>query len=404
MAANLDAFKTAFSNTYQEIFQKVPVGMKIANTRLLSDLYYGKAIERVYIDIDSAQVQDIVAYTDMTSAPVSDTAETLSVNKNKGIMFQVSERELTQAGPLNPGEFIGSKLAQKVALYFDGDILAETRNALYSFDNGDLTTASSDGTPITLSSTTVPQMVMRLPAKLRAKNNQVINAGANMAFVIDSYGIADTFQYLLGKNADFVNALFQNGYVNEQVAGAKVYVSEALTGEIVITYSGQPSHTETLVLGGVTLTAVSTIVSTAGNFLIGADADATYANLTGLINAPSTTSSTQVALSAANQIVFASNLRLAATQDATANTVTITAVGAGRVTATDGLSNATLVNFINSYFGKEGAIDAVMQKDVKAEMRPEPKQPTTNVISRVLYGIKTFNDGAKKFLRVKIAV
>ena len=174
MSQNLDAFKTAFSNTYQEIFQKVLVAMKIANTRLLSDLYYGKAIERVYIDISSANVEDITAYTDMTSQAVSDTSETLTVDQNKGIMFQISEREMVQAGPLNPAEFIGSQLATKVAVYVDADVLYQTTNAMYAFDAGDLTTGSSTGTPITLSSTTVPQMVMRMPAKLRNKTNQIL--------------------------------------------------------------------------------------------------------------------------------------------------------------------------------------------------------------------------------------
>ena len=257
MAQNLDAFKTAFSNTYEEIFQKVLTAMKIANTRLLSDLYYGKAIERVYIDISSANVEDITAYTDMTSQAVSDTSETLTVNQNKGIMFQISEKELVQAGPLNPGEFIGMQLARKVAIYVDADVLYETTSALYAFDTGDLTTGVSTGVPITLSSTTVPQMVMRMPAKLRAKNNQVLTAGSNLAFVVDSYGIADMFQYLLGKNADFVNALFQNGYVNEQVAGAKVYVSENLTGEAVLGMATEPTANDTVTIGGVTFTFVA---------------------------------------------------------------------------------------------------------------------------------------------------
>lgn len=275
MAANLDAFKTAFSNTYQEVFQKVPVAMKIANTRLLSDLYYGKAIERVSFDISAANVEDITAYTDMTSATITDSSETLNVDQNKGIMFQLSEKEMVQAGPLNPGEVIGAELAKKVGLFVDADVLYETVNAAYTFDNGDLTTGSSDGTAITINSTTVPQMVMRLPAKLR-KNNQT---ATNLAFVIDSYGIADMFQYLLGKNADFVNALFQNGYVNEQVAGAKVYVSENLTGEAVWSQAQTPTDGDTVTIGGVTFTFRTTLGSTAGLVLISRSADAARANL-----------------------------------------------------------------------------------------------------------------------------
>lgn len=405
MAQNLDAFKTAFSNTYEEIFQKVPVAMKIANTRLLSDLFYGKAIERVYIDISAANVEDITQYVDMTAQAVSDTAETLTVNQNKGIMFQLSEKEMVQAGPLNPGEFIGSQLAQKVALYVDADVLYETVNALYDFDNGDLTTGASTGTPITLNSTTVPQMVMRMPAKLRAKNNQILNAGANLSFVVDSYGIADMFQYLLGKNADFVNALFQNGYVNEQVAGAKVYVSENLTGEAVLASAATISDGDSVTIGGVVFTFRTTLGSTAGSVLISGSVDAARANLVALINTPGTTTSFGVALSAADQITIGKTLRLSATNDNTANTATIVGKGSGRLVLSKSMTdtnNTWSSNFIHAYFGKAGAIDVVVQKDVKVDMRPEPKQPTTNIMSRVLYGIKTFNDGTQKFLDVLI--
>lgn len=405
MAANLDAFKTAFSNTYEEIFQKVLTAMKIANTRLLSDLYYGKAIERVYIDISSANVEDITAYTDMTSQAVSDTSETLTVNQNKGIMFQISEKELVQAGPLNPGEFIGMQLARKVAIYVDADVLYETTSALYAFDTGDLTTGVSTGVPITLSSTTVPQMVMRMPAKLRAKNNQVLTAGSNLAFVVDSYGIADMFQYLLGKNADFVNALFQNGYVNEQVAGAKVYVSENLTGEAVLGMATEPTANDTVTIGGVTFTFVASPTNP-GDVDLGGAVDTTRANLAAAINGGAGAGTAYIEVSAANRIILSKTLRLTATNDNTANTLTIVGKGSGRLVVSETLTaggDSWTSNFIHAYFGKEGAIDVVVQKDVKADMRPEPKQPTTNIISRILYGIKTFNDGKQKFLDVKIS-
>ncbi len=401
MAQNLDAFKTAFSNTYQEVFQKIPVAMKIANTRLLSDLYYGKAIERVAFDISAANVEDITQYTDMTSAVISDSAETLTVDQNKGIMFQISEKEMVQAGPLNPGEVIGAELAKKVGLYLDADALYETVNAAYTFDTGDLTTGSSTGTPITINSTTVPQMVMRLPAKLR-KNNQT---ATNLAFVIDSYGIADMFQYLLGKNADFVNALFQNGYVNEQVAGAKVYVSENLTGQATLGLATQVTANDTVSVGGVTFTFVASPTNP-GDVDIGANVDGTRANLAAAINGGAGAGTTYIEVSAANRIILSKTLRLTATNNDSTNVLTVVGKGSGRLTVAETLTDATdtwTTNFIHAYFGKEGAIDVVVQKDVKADMRQEPKQPTTNIISRVLYGIRTFTDGSKKFLDVRIS-
>lgn len=398
MAANLESFKTAFDNSYQETFLKVPVAMKIANTRLLSELYYGKAVERVNIDFSGIYAEAITQYTDLTAQSTPDTSETLTVDQNFGILVQLSDKELVQAGPLNPGEKIGFEIGKVVTLKVDADVLFQTTLANFDFDNGDLTTGSSTGTPITISSTTVPQMVMRLPAKLRSRNNQVINSAADMAFVADAYTIGDMFQYLLGKNADFVNNLFQNGYTNEQMAGAKVYASENITGEVVLTGTGTFSNGETLTINGIVFTAVSSIGTTAGNFLIGANLAASLTNLTGLINAPTTTSSTQVALSTVNSKVVTGW-----TATATATTVTIVMKGSGRPILSETAANASFTtSMVHCYYGKVGAIDAVVQKDVKVELRKEPKQPTTNILSYVLYGVKTFTDGKAKFLDVLV--
>ena len=64
--------------------------------------------------------------------------------------------KLKQAGPLNPSQVIGREVAIKLSNDWDARCFAETRNALYDFDNGDLTTLTSSGTAITLSTTTVP--------------------------------------------------------------------------------------------------------------------------------------------------------------------------------------------------------------------------------------------------------
>ncbi len=394
----LSNFKEAFINQYQEVFQKVLVGKVIANTRFESNLSYGASVKRVRYDISNVRVRAVTIGTDRTVDPVTDTNETLTVNRQYGTTFAISTKEKVQAGPLNPGAVIGAKVAHKTATFVDADILSETVNAYAAFDNGDLTGLSSTGTPITLSSTTVPQLVARAPAKLK-RNNQILT---NLCWVVDSYAASDFIQYIMGKNIDFAESVFKNGYAGP-IGSAELYTSENLTGEFLITGSGTFSNGETIVIEGVTLTAVSSIGSTAGNFLIGADLAASLTNLAGLINNPGTTSSTQVALSAANQIKFSDTLRLAAT--ATATTVTVVGKGAGRMVVSEVATNAAVTySMIHSYFGKKGAIDVVIQDQVDMEEREEPRQRATNILSDVLYGVKTFNDGAQMFLDVKILV
>lgn len=294
------------------------------------------------------------------------------------------------------------EIAKKVAIAVDADILYETLNATYDFDNGDLTTLSSTGTGITLSSTTVPQMSARMFSKLGRVANQT---AGNLVFVADHYAISDVSQYLMGKQTEFSLSPFENGLVKDMnFGGAKIHCSENLTAEAVLGLATNPTANDTITINGVTITFVSSIGTTAGNVLIGASADATRANLAGIINSPSTTSSTQVALSTANQVLFSDSLQLSATNDDTANTLTIIGRGAGRLTLAETLTAGADVwskNVIHAYFGKPG-IDVVMQQDVDMFTREEPKSRVTNVFIEALYGIKTFADGKKKFLDVII--
>lgn len=394
---SLSSFKRSFVNSYQEIFQKVLVGMEVANTRLLPNLTFGQSVDRVKYDISGVRVRTVTTGTDRTIDTVSDTRETLTVDTKKGTTFAISEYEKIQAGPLNPAAEIGAKVAHKLAEYIDADIFAQVTNALYSFDNGDLTTTASTGTAITLSSTTVPQMVSRMPAKLSNYNNQTL---VDLVFVVDSYAAGDIAQYLLGKNIDLAGSVFKNGYTGP-VSNAEMYVSNNLTATAVLTGTGTFSNGETVVINGITFTAVSSIGSTAGNFLIGADLAASLTNLTGLINNPGTTSSTQVALSAASQLIVTDSLRLAAV--ATSTTITLTGTGSGRLSLSETAANASWTsNYIRCYFGKRGAIDVVIQDQVDMDMRDEPKQRATNIMADAMYGLRTFTDGTVKFLQVLI--
>lgn len=399
---SLTSYKPQFDNAYEEVFQKALVAKSIMNTRFESVLKYGASVERVSYDISAVRVRTVTRGQASTIDAITDSNELLTVNIEKEAVFYISDGEATQTGPLNPGEEIGKQVGIKVALDLDARCFAEVLNAGQTFDTGDLTTLASSGTPITLSSTTVPQMTSRMPAKLRARNNQEILT--NMVLVVDSYAAADIAQYLMGKNIDLAGYVFKNGYTGD-ISNAQMYVSENLTGTATLVFTGSTVNAETVTIGGVTFTAVTTIGSTPGNVLASASDSTTFiTNLAALINAPGTTTANGVALSAANQLIITDVLKLVAT--ATSATVfTMVGTGSGRILVSETLTNATwATNFISAYFGKKGAIDLVIQDMAKVDMRITSDRRGTNVFSSYLAGIKTFADGAKKFLNVKIAV
>jgi hypothetical protein len=396
----LDNFKEVYSDRYQDVFNKVNVGKFIANFRFEPQLKYGESITRIKYDISGVVVRDIVNLTDRTVDAVTDSEQTLTVNAKKGTTFPIASHEKTQAGPLSPANVLGKQVAIKLSNYMDADILGECINAHADFDTGDLTTLTSTGVAITLSSTTVPQMVVRAQAKLRSNNITL----TNIAWVMDSYGLSDISQYRLGKEIDTAGAEFRNGMTDANVGGAVMLVSENLTGEAVLGMATQPTANDTVTIQGVAFKFVAS-PSAAGDVDLGSDADESRLHLSYAINGTGTAGTDYIALATADRATLTAN-RVVATDTAASDILTIVCKGSGRLTVaetfTDG-TDAWTKNFIHSYFGKKGAIDMVVQDHVEIELRAESKQRTDNVLSDALYGYKTFDDGAQQFLDVMIS-
>jgi hypothetical protein len=364
-------------------------------------LTFGGSVVRFTYDISAAQVRTVVRGSASTIDAVTDSTESLTINLEKEIVLSFSDGELKQTGPLNPGEVIGSQAAIKLATDLDARVLAEVRNAANTFDTGDLTTSASTGVPFALTSTTVPQMVTRMPAKLKA--NDILTT--NLALVVDPYMCADLEQYLLGKQFDVVNSIWKNGY-SGAISMAEVYVSNNLTASALFTDVGIAAG-ETITINGVVFTATANgAAANAGEFSIEGNNTAAIANLVALINAPGTTvADTRIALSAADQVKLQDTYKVTAAVVTAASSFSIVAVGAGRLTlSTTNASGAWTLNTVHAYYGKKGAIDLVVQDKSEVDMRQTADRRSTNVFSSYLAGVKTFADGAKKFLNVKIAV
>lgn len=397
----LTDYKVAYDNSYEEVFNKVLVAKSIANMRYEPSLTFGGSVTRFTYDISAARVRTVVRGSASTIDAITDSTESLTINLEKEIVISFSDGELKQTGPLNPGEVIGSQAAVLLATDLDARVLAEVLNATNTFDTGDLTTSSSTGVPFALDATTTPQCVTRMPAKLKANNILT----TNMAFVVDPYMVADLEQYLLGKQFDVVNSIWKNGY-SGAISMAEVYVSNNLTSSALYTDVGVAAG-ETFTINGVVFTWVANgTAANPGEISIETSNTDAIANAVALINAPSTSvGSTRIALSTADAKKLTDDYKVTATITTAASAFKIVAVGAGRLTlAETGGSAAWTLNTVHAYYGKKGAIDLVVQDKSEVDMRATADRRSTNIFSSYLAGVKTFADGAKKFLNVKIAV
>lgn len=402
---SIQNFKEQFASRYQDTFHKVLVGRMIANYRLESDLTEGDKVHRFSVDMSQVLVRTITPLTDRTIDAITNSQESLDIDQYKGTTFPVSRWEKTLQKNPDLGLLYGKEAGILVAEHTDATILNQVLQATYDFDAGDLTTLTSSGVGIDLAtSANVTKMVTRAKAKLATKNRV---RGGNMVWVIDDYALANISENVIGRDTQMGDNYYQNG-ASGTILGSEVFVSDNLTAEAILGLATQPTSGDTISINGIVFTFRATL-TTAGDIHITSTVDITRANLASAMNNISTgvveaTDTGYQVLSAADQAAWTA-LRITATNDNTANTLNIKAVGAGRLTLAETLTDGTDAwthNLIHAYYGKKGAIDVVMAAEVDMLMRPEPKQDTMNIFNDVIYGVKTFADGKKKMLDVLI--
>lgn len=391
-------FVEQYEDRYQDTFHKVQVAPKFANYRLEAGLKRGDTVHRFAIDISDVKVRTITPLVDRTVDPITNTDETLTIDQYKGATFPVSQWEDTLHGNPDLGLLYGKEVGILVSEYLDATILSEVQNAETTFDDGDLTATSSSGTPLSLAVSDVPTMVTRAKAKLNTKKVR----GGNKMWIVDDYILATMTEHQIGRDTSMADSFWKNG-MSGSILGDDVAVSDNLTGEAVLALATQPTANDTVSIAGVTFTFVASPAS-AGDVDLGSDVDETRANLAAAINAGSGAGSDYIELSSDDRATLDA-LRIAATNDDTADTLTIVGTGAGRLSVSETLTDGTdewSKNFIHCIYGQRGAIDVVVAEEVNMKMREEPKQDTMNIFNDLIFGVKTFADGAKKMLDVQI--
>ena len=393
----LNNFAKYYDNAYQDTFFYALVAREVANTRFEPTLTRGESVTRFKFDISNVSVRDTIRHQDSTIDVISDSEDTLLIDREKEMSFRMADGEVTQAlaGAM---QTIGSDVARKLAADLDAWVFSKVVDSSITFDNGDLTTLASTGTPITLNGTTVPQMASRLPAKLARVGRQTLSG---LVLVVDAYGASDITQYLMGKDIDLAGSAFRNGYAGiiTPMSGATVYVSEHLLGEARLVVDVATAD-ETISVMGVTFTAKA-VPAAAGEFDIAGSADAQGAIMANMINGAATGQDLATGyfeVSAADRKILNDAQVRAVYTDATD---TLQVFAAGRLVFSTTMSGANS-NRLHAYFGKRGGIDLVVQDMKTVDIRQESRQRASVLFSSYLAGAKVFPDAAQTFIDLHI--
>jgi hypothetical protein len=398
------SFKTVWSREMQEVLWVTNVWRPQANFRLEDELKDGDTIKRIYAT--KMVPASYTRYSDVTFQTGTTTAESLTVDTTPTIPFIISDLDELQSTPKARAKFTNMAVEQLNNI-INGYYTAEVANANSAIDASNFGGTSGQGATITPAN--INKMFSIAQRNLGRRNVYKYKPGESEFFANIT---PDLYQALLerleGKESVLGDKLSENGHAGMYM-GFDLYVSNAAYWTGQLNLATQPTANDTLVIKvadqTITITFVSSIGSTAGNVLIGANVDATRVNLTALFNAPGTTNSTQVALSAEHQALF---YGLTATDSPSGDTMTITWRGVGAPILSETLTDttdgwATGKNITHNMFGRKGAVDFVIQRYPKIQIdAAENRIEEWKIKPYTLFGKKTFQDGARKLVNVKV--
>lgn len=389
------AFDEVLSREMQKQFLAANVARAIADMSFQGEMSKGDVLRRPYRSLGARAPQSYDRSSNITLRDLTVTDEQLSVNGSWADGFYVDKHDKIQSQydlAVKFGQDYGTLFSNKI----DADILGEAVNATSTVDAGDV--GGSAGSPIALTTSNVLQAVSAAKKKLRKQNVPM-----ERLFGVVSPEFEDVLiRYGAGRDTNLADEFQKRGMITN-FYGFDLYSSNLLSNTAVLGLATNPTNGDTVVINGVTFTFVSSIGTTAGNVLIAGSADATRANLATLINAPSTTTANGVALAAADSQEFIAYV--SATNDNTANTLTVQYKGIGALAVSETLTDATdawtsVVQ--NCLFGVYGAPTVVVQSEPTVMLTQPEAKLGKNTLLDMLYGYKTFADNAKMMVNVKV--
>lgn len=330
--------------------------------------------------------------TDITNVALTSSQEQLSIGTFVASKVTVDDTEKKQS-IVDIGRTAAERMMKDHWNRVDQQILTEVTNALWSIDDGNV--GGTSGNNIVVNTDTAPRLFTSADTKLDAidapKQNRVAVVGTH---VLNQLKLQQA-----GRDTVWGDGVNVRGLVSK-LFGYDIVYSNNLRWTATLNVATQVTEGDTVTIAGVVFTFNAT-PSGAGSVDIGVSAATSVDNLVAAVNDAGTAGTTYIQLSAENRFLLRDKRRLVAT-DATTS---ITFVGAGDIVVSEALTDTTdgwSAQLQDSLFCVRGAIDMVVQMPPQVEVARDPDQFSDIVKSLLGFGKKTYADGAREMVRVKI--
>lgn len=237
-----------WSARIQKMRQKMLVSAAVSSFEEQKGLTYGDTVHRP--TMSDFVVNDYVRGVPVTPQDITNTDDTLLINKSKEVSFYIDKLDEVQS------KYDIEMAAVKRATYkikdeMDMTRFKETINATYVADAGD--NGGTAGTAATLTPSTAVQFFETAKARLRSNNVEDDRGWYAVVSPTVTGIIAQTF---IGAGFNLADSALKNGYKGDAF-GLKIYESNNLLHTRVATPTSLV-NTNTLVVAGVTFTFATT--------------------------------------------------------------------------------------------------------------------------------------------------
>lgn len=361
--------------------------MDLANTQFKDQLKDGTTVN--FPTVGRMAVGSYTKYTNVTAQDIKTTNETLVINQTPMVMFSYDEVDAIE----NYLDVVSVQMSRNVFTlkqYIEGKFFAEYANATYNSGSAvALTTAVADAT--------YPGAVFGL-GRATLGNNGVDTS--KLVLVVDEFQALKIAVSAAATGFNTSDESIRRGFIGTYM-GMDVYTSNNLSFTATLDLATQPALNDTVRINGVTFTFVTTLGTTAGNVLRGADAAAAMTNLISAINGTAGAGTTYVDVG--SDIRNKKLIGISAAQGT--NQVLLTSIHGYRPVSTPTMTTAAndwKDAIIHCLVMEKGAINLVMQKEVSVTEREEPLKLVKNYFVWTKFGIKTFTEGAERIYDVRL--
>lgn len=368
----------------------------------------GDVVDRPYRS--GLAVNDMGSEGSYARQAVSDTGETLTVNKKKEVSFYIQSVDEIQSNYKSRNMY-AKDAAVKLGNQIDGDVFGEYDAADSIVDDGDV--GGTDGSAtrphdygavgLTLGSSNVLDAVLAAAEKLDALN---IDTDKRFGAISPQF-VKQLRLYTTGRQTGWGDAVGKNGHIG-LFENFEMYHTNNLSWTARLEMGTKPIDGDTIVINGVTLTFKDTIGTTAGNVMIcDSGVPETLDNLVLALTTPGTSITTgadagYVAVSAANQRLLANITAYDGT-----TYLGIEKTGASYCVVSETLTAGADIWTANkqiqhNLFGRKGAIDLVIQKYANMNAWHRDGYIGYDIVTWQMYGIKTFDEGDAELVDLQI--